>query len=59
MAKAERMEERTPSRKAAARKEVKGKRKGGKGEPERVGRAARQDTLQLAAGKEETKTCTP
>ena len=48
-----------PGRQAAARKEVMGKRKVAREKPERVGRAARQDTLQLGAGKEETKTCTP
>ena len=40
-------------------KEAKGKRTVAREKPERVGRAARQDTLQLRAGKEETKTCTP
>ena len=44
---------------AAVRKEAKGRRKAAREKPERVGRAARQDTLQLGAGKEETKTCTP
>ena len=42
-----------------ARKEAKGKRKEARETPERVGRAARQDTSQPGAGKEETRTCTP
>ena len=46
------MDERTLGRKVAARKVAREK-------PEGVGRAARQDTLQFGAGKEETKTCTP
>ena len=58
-AKAARMEERTLGRKAAARTEAKGKRKVAREKPERVGRAARQDTFQLGAEKEETKTGTP
>ena len=33
--------------------------KGGKESPERVGRVARQDTLQLGAGMEEIRICTP
>ena len=53
-----RMEERTHGRRAAARKEVKGKGKVARENPERVGRVARQDTLQLGAGKEETKIYT-
>ena len=55
------MEEQTPGRKAAVevRKEAQGKRKAAREKPERVGRAARQDTLQLGAGREETRTCTP
>ena len=52
------MEERTPGRRAAARKEAKGRRKVAREKPECVGRAARQDTWQLGAGKEETKTST-
>ena len=55
----ERMEERIRGRRAAARKEEKGKRRVAKEIPDRVGRAARQDTLRRGAGKEETKTCTP
>ena len=51
VAKAARMEERTLGRKAAARKEAKGKRKVAREKPERVGRATRQDTLQVSAGK--------
>ena len=51
MAKAARMEERTPDRKAVARKEAKGKRKVARERPEHVGRVARQDILQLGAGK--------
>ena len=39
---------------AAARKEEKGKRRVAKENPEHVGRAARQDTLQFGAEKEET-----
>ena len=54
-----RMEERTHGRKAAAGKEAKGKRKVAREKQERVGRVARQDTLQLGAGKEATETCTP
>ena len=50
-----RMEERTRGRRAVGRKEEKGKRKVAKENPEQVGRAARQDTLQLGAEKEETK----
>ena len=41
------MEERTHGRRAEARKEAKGKRKVARESPERVGRVARQDTLQL------------
>ena len=48
------MEERTRGRRAVGRKEEKGKRKVAKENPEQVGRAARQDTLQLGAGKGET-----
>ena len=59
VAKVARMEERTLGRRAAARKEAKGKRKVTRENPRRVGRVARQDTLQLGAGKEETRTCTP
>ena len=44
-AKAERREERTPGSKAPARKEEKGKMSAAREKPERVGRAARQDTL--------------
>ena len=55
VAKAARMEERTPGRKAAARKAARGKGKVAWEKPERVGRAARQDTLQLGAGKDETE----
>ena len=54
VAKAARMEERTPDRKAAARKEAKDNRKVAREKPERVGCAARQDTLQLG----ETRICT-
>ena len=57
-AKVARMEGRTHGRKAAARKEAKGKRKVAREKQERVGRVARQDTLQFGAGKEETKICT-
>ena len=56
LAKVARMEERTHGRRAAARKEAKGKRKVARENPERVGRVARHDTLQLGAGKEETKS---
>ena len=59
VAKEVRMEERTLGIKAVARKKAKGKSKAARERPESVGRAARQDTLQLGAGKEETKTCTP
>ena len=48
-----------PGRKAAVRKDAKGKRKAAREKPERVGRAERQDTSQPGAGKEETRTCTP
>ena len=41
------------------RKEAQGKRKAAREKPERVGRAARQDTSQPGAGKEEARTCTP
>ena len=54
-----RMEERTLGIKAVARMKAKGKSKAARERPESVGRAARQDTLQPGAGKEETKTCTP
>ena len=54
-----RMEKRTHGRKAAAGKEAKGKKKVAREKQERVGRVARQDTLQLGAGKDETHTCTP
>ena len=40
----ERMEERTRGRRAAARREEKGKRRVAKESPEHVGRAARQDS---------------
>ena len=53
-AKVERTEERNRGRRAAARKEEKGKRRVAKEIPEHVGRAVRQDTLQLGVGKEET-----
>ena len=36
----------------------KGKREVAREKPERIGRAARQDTLQLGAGKEATRICT-
>ena len=49
-----RMEERTRGRRAVGRKEEKGKREVAREKPERIGRAARQDTLQLGAGKGET-----
>ena len=48
-AKVERMEERIRGRRAAARKEEKGKKRVAKEIPEHVGRAERQDTLQLGA----------
>ena len=51
--------ERSRGRRAAAREEEKGKRRVAKEIPERVGRAARQDTLQLCVGKEETHIKTP
>ena len=50
-----RMEERTRGRRAVGRKEEKGKREVARETPERIGRAARQDTLQHRAGKWETK----
>ena len=59
VAKAARMVKRTHGRKAVARKEAKGKKTVARERPEHVGRVARQDTLQLSAGKEETKTCKP
>ena len=49
-AKVERMEERTRGRRAAARKDEKGKRRVAKESPEHVGRAARQDTSQSFVG---------
>ena len=59
-AKVERMEERIRGRRAAARKEKKGKKRVAQEIPEHdVGRAVRQDTLQIGAEKEETKNCTP
>ena len=58
VAKAAKAEERTRSRKAVARKEAKGRRKVAKEKRGHVGRAARQDTLQLGAGKEATIICT-
>ena len=45
------MEEKTPGIKAAVRKEAKGKRKAAREKPERVRRAARQDTSQPGARK--------
>ena len=54
-AKVGRMEERIRGRRAAARKEDPGKIMVAKENPEHVGRAVRQDTLQLGVGKEETK----
>ena len=59
VAKVERMEERTRGRRAATRKEEKGKRRVAKENPEHVGRVTRQDTLQLVVKKEETKNYTP
>ena len=53
------MEETTRGREAAARKEEKGKRTLAKENPERVGRVARQDTLQLGVEKEKTHIYTP
>ena len=58
VAKAAKAEERTRGRKAVARKEAKGRRKVAKEKRGHVGRAARQDTLQLGAGKEATRICT-
>ena len=55
VAKVARTEERTHGRRAAARKEAKGKRKVAREKPQRVGRAVRQDTLQLGVEKEEIK----
>ena len=49
----------TRGRKAAVRKEAKGKRKAAREKPERVGRAARWETSQPGAGKDETRTGTP
>ena len=54
-AKVARMEERIRGKRAAAKKEEKGKRNVAKENPERVGRTARQDTLQLGAEREETQ----
>ena len=51
-------EERARGRKAVAGKEAKGRRKVAKEKREHVGRAVRQDTLQLGAGKEATRICT-
>ena len=53
-AKVERMEERTRGTRAAARKEEKGKRRVAKENPDHVGRAARQDTLQFDVEQWET-----
>ena len=47
-----------PWQKGSGKKEGKGQEKA-REKPERVGRAARQDTSQLGAGKEETISCTP
>ena len=58
-AKVGRMEERIRGRMAAARKEEKDKKRVAKENSEHVGRAARQDTLQLGVEKEETKNYTP
>ena len=41
------------------RQEEKGKRRVARENPERVGHAARQDTLQLGVGKKETQNYTP
>ena len=48
-----------PWQEGSGKKGGKGREKVGKEKSERVRRAARQDTLQLGAGKEETKTCIP
>ena len=53
------MEERTRGRRAAVIKEEKGRRRVAKENPELVGRAARQDTLQLVVEKVETRNYTP
>ena len=53
------MDVRIRGRRAAARKVEKGKKRVAKENPERCGRAARQDTLQLGAEEEETKIGTP
>ena len=53
--KVERPEERIRGRGRAARKEEKGKKRVAKEIPEHVGRAVRQDTLQLGAEEEETQ----
>ena len=58
-AKVAKMEEKAHGRKAVARKEAKDKRRVAKVKTGRAGRVARQDILQLGAGKEETRTCTP
>ena len=58
VAKAAKAEERTRGRKAVVRKEAKGRRKVAKEKRGHVGRAARQVTLQLGAGKEVTIICT-
>ena len=58
-AKVAKMEEKAHGRKAAARKEAKDKRRVAKVKTGRAGRVARQDTLQLGAGKEERIICTP
>ena len=58
VAKAAKAEERTRGRKAVARKEAKGRRKVAKEKRGHVGRAVKQDTLQLGAGKEATIICT-
>ena len=58
-AKVQRMEERIRGRRGALVKEEKGKRRVAKEIPEHVGRAVRQDRLQLGVEKKETKTCAP
>ena len=52
------VEERILGRKEVERKEVRGKKKVEKEKRELAGRVARQDTLQLGAGKEVTRICT-
>ena len=59
VAKAARMEERAPGRRAVARKEAKDKRKVARETAGRVGFVENQETLHNGVKMEATKTCAP